>query len=91
MHQLTGVMLRHAQQQRADPAPALLRMDADEGGELHVISMPDAGEADELLSTVDDDPGIVLQMESVGRVMIFRYWAGSARMALPRGKRCALV
>ena len=26
-----------------------------------------------------------------GRVMTFRYWAGSARMAWPRGKGCVLV
>jgi hypothetical protein len=59
------VLLSHAQQQRADTALAVLWMHADEGGKLLVISMPDAGEADELLPSVDDNPGIALQLKAV--------------------------
>ena len=63
--QFARTLLGHTQQQGTDAALAILRMHADEGGELLVVSVPDAGEAHELLAGIHDDPGIALQVEAV--------------------------
>jgi hypothetical protein len=40
-------------------------MHTEEGRELLIVAMPDAGEPGKLLSTIDNDPCIALQVKDV--------------------------